>query len=402
MTRFTTAVGMLAATAALALTPSIASAAGNGGIDTAAGPLAAGTDIADSTSANGEHDWYLVYASGSGNLEVEIDNTYDTSGCRIYGVLRDADGEELRSFSVDDPNKGAVVRGSIGYATPGAGAYYVDVASSGYSCAGNAYKLRVRGPVGSGPAVGRPDPTPNASRDATTAFGPLAGDKLYGGRTDANGEHDWFVMYTAGGGSIDVALTNPADASGCNVWVTLRDETGTELASDTAHEDRVLHIGYTAPRATKLLVDVWSSGYSCAGNTYQFTVSPASMLTGTPAPPMDTDRDGIPDVSDKCPAKFGIRDGCQPPPSAACTSSRSAVFTLTAQLPKLRSAVTAARNKKTTATNALRKAGRNAKKRDTAAKALRKATKALTTANTALSDGKTALSNAQTRVGRSC
>jgi hypothetical protein len=275
--RWPATAAAILATVALALPASAVAATEvepNDGIHQAMGPLAAATNYDGATSANTDDDWYILYVSGQGNLDVTATNVTDAAGASVSFYLRNRDGDALNSTSVYDNQVEHLV-----YATPGAGEYYLEVVS-GY--AANKYRLRLAGPITSGQPTKPAQQTPNASRDAASAFGPLTGDTLYGGAIDAYGEYDWFYFYTAGGGPLQIALTNVPDDGGDSVSMYLVDEAGDTLNSTGAYENRISRIDYNAPGRLKLLLEVVGSS---PVNKYQLKITPASALTGSPPPP---------------------------------------------------------------------------------------------------------------------
>ena len=269
------------ALAALAL-PVAASAAPdpqyepNDGIQEAYGPLTAGTDYDARLSTSDDKDWFVLYVSGGGVLDLALTNVDDSSDGTVYLNLLDQDGNSLNSIGAGENSTE-----HLSYTLPGAGQYYV-VASSYYS--DNDYRLSATGPLTTGPTPGPPDETvPNNNQDISTAFGPLAGDRLYGGRIDVNGEEDWFTFYTAGPGPIEIATTNIDDESGGSIYTELYDGNGTSLDSSSAGEDGVGRIQLTGAGAARYYLRM-GSYYN--GNSYQFKLTPASLFTSTPpAPP---------------------------------------------------------------------------------------------------------------------
>lgn len=263
----------------------------NEGIHEAYGPLVHDTPYDATISSSNDWDWYVFHVSGPGLVTVELTNKDDASDARSYFTLRDADGEELNSSSAGEGGTE-----SIQYTTPGAGTYYVDVWSWD---GGNDYRLRVSGPLVDGPAPGAAETTPNNNPTMESAFGPLLGGKLYGGRIDAHDEEDWFRFYTAGAGTFDAALTNVGDESDARAYYVLYDEDGQELMSESAGENRVGHMRYTAAGRSEFFLQVWSWD---PGNEYQFEIMPASLITTTPPPPPPATNpppDGSPN-SDAC------------------------------------------------------------------------------------------------------
>jgi hypothetical protein len=249
----------------------------NDGIHQAFGPLATGTNYDATISSNTDDDWYIAYVSGAGVLDLALTNTDDASNSAVFLTLRDQDGKELNSITSSENQTR-----NLTYTTPGPGHYYAVVESSNPA---NAYRLQASGPLTSGPRPGAPDEVvPNNNGDKTTAFGPLAGDRLYGGRIDALNEDDWFVFNTAGPGAFEVALTNIDDESNSAVFATLFDQTGearAQLSDASASENTIDRILYTGGAAAQYFLKIESSN---AANSYQFVIRPGSLLTPNTPP----------------------------------------------------------------------------------------------------------------------
>lgn len=264
--------------AALALPASAAAAPAyepNDGIHQAFGPLAAGTNYDAAITSNNDEDWYVLYVSGQGVLDVALTNTDDASGGSTHVDLLDKDGTSLNSESYISEN----TTEHLVYTTPGPGQYYVVIDSDS---AGDQYRLTVSGPLTTGPRPGPAAATPNTNPDLTTAFGPLLGDTLYGGSIDAYDEEDWFYFYTAGPGAFDISLTNIADDSGGSVHGYLYDKDTNQLNGESyISENRIAHLTYTAAGPAKFALEISSDS---AGDHYQFRIDPGSMLT-TVEPP---------------------------------------------------------------------------------------------------------------------
>jgi hypothetical protein len=270
---------LLASAAALAL-PAAASAnpayEPNNGIHEAYGPLAAGTTYDATISSDNDSDWYIVYVSGQGVLDVRVTNDDDDECCGVPNViLRDRDGQELNSTSASEGETS-----SIPYTTPGPGVYYIEVRGG---LEPDTYQLMVTGPVTNGPRPGPAEITPNASRDFGSAFGPLAGDTLYGGSIDANGEEDWFFFNTAGPGTFEVVFTNIDDEECCgSPSVYLYEREGVEnfesINSVTPSSDTIGRIAFTSPGPEQYFLQVRGGN---PVDRYQFVVTPGSLLTST-------------------------------------------------------------------------------------------------------------------------
>ena len=272
-------IGLLASAAVLAL-PAAASAnpayEPNDGIHQAYGPLAAGTTYDATISSDNDSDWYIVYVSGQGVLDARLTNVDQDTCCSIPSLyLRDQNGETLNSTSVSEGETE-----SLPYTTPGPGVYYIEVRGG---LEPDTYQLQVTGPITGGPRPGPAEITPNASRDFTTAFGPLAGGKLYGGSIDANGEEDWFFFNTSGPGQFEVAFTNIDDGDCCgtpSVYLYEREgvETGTSINSVSPSRDTIGRIAFTSPGAEQYFLRV-SGGVPV--DRYQFLITPGNLLTPT-------------------------------------------------------------------------------------------------------------------------
>jgi hypothetical protein len=379
MSRLTTALGALTVAAALAVAPAAASAADthepNNGIETAWGPVPGNTSIAADFGSINDDDFYLLRVSGTGTLTVNVNNVRDSTGCELGLYLLDENGDEIRNITVDD----GVTNAKLQYSTAGESTFYLQ-AMQYQDCddrPGSLYRISVGGADGlaiaGGAGSATAQSTPNASHTASTAFGPLTGGALYENGLVFDGEQDWFSFYTSGPGPVDVALTNSGQDDAACLWFGLYDETGADLAGRVVYKNHIGHIRFTAPGARKYLVRTnIPSGYACYGaNVYRLQVD--GPLTSTPAPPLDTDGDGIPDVSDSCPEKAGVGDGCQVPskpvqspqpaqpkpavetpgsvrpgqttPSVACAAGKASVRRWTSKLRKASRTLASARSK---------------------------------------------------------
>jgi hypothetical protein len=333
----------------------------NEGIHQAFGPLQANTDYEGTISSSTDRDWYVFYVSGPGVIDVKLTNTIDSAGCcsgpRVS--LLDADGHTLNHTSV---GPGDVK--DLEYTAPGAGTYYIAVEETNEIP--DSYVLRVTGPLTYGPRPGPPDEvTPNNNPDQSSAYGPLAGGRLYGGSIDAYAEEDWFYFYTAGAGSFDIAFTNIADGLGCcggpNPELYKDDEF---LFSGFAGQDEIDHLTYTAPGPAKFYLRVFDAS---PGDKYQFRIDPASLLTTVP--PSTTAPTVTPTPT---PAKVRVTAACR-----QARSTRKGVFAAFKKAQRKRAK--AARKARTARTAKARHNWSKSKRRW--AKAAKKRRKALTAAN---------------------
>ncbi|MEX2108158.1 MAG: PPC domain-containing protein [Solirubrobacterales bacterium] len=226
----------------------------NNGIHQANGPLVASTNYDGTISASNEDDWFIIYVSGQGPLNIAATNINDSSNCTPTARLLDGNGKSLNSVEPEENETKDLL-----YNTPGAGTYYVRVHES---CADDQYRLNVTGPLTTGPTPGPAEPTTNGHNSLVTALGPLVGDKLYGGSIDASNEEDWFFFYVAGAGTFDIAFTNINDSSNCTPTVRLLDGNGnkeTSLNSKEPEENEIAHLLYTAAGAAKFVIRVHES-----------------------------------------------------------------------------------------------------------------------------------------------
>jgi len=277
----------------------------NDGLYQAYGPIAAATSYSGDIGTANDDDWFVLYTSGQGVLDVAMTNTPDASGCNATLQLLDTDGTRV---GVIRPLPNQTLH--VTYTAPGPRRFFVNV---GGSCAGDAYQFSVTGPVTTGPAIVAATPTSDVNDSAAQAVGPLSGDTVYGGRIDSQNDEDWFSFYTAGAEPFDLAMIDVPDGSGCHAVMTLRDGDGARLDSARPLTNQIAHIRLTPPRASRYLVQVAGG---CAGDIYQFQVGPAAALTFTlpPLTSLDRDGDGINDSVDHCPDIAGVApDGCPPP-----------------------------------------------------------------------------------------
>lgn len=283
----------------------------NDGIQQAYGPLEANTNYDGTISTDNDRDWYIVYVSGQGVLNVSLNNLDDGSGCcgSPYVYLLNADGETLNYSYVEEGTTE-----ELSYTTPGPGHYYVVVRGGRIP---DNYRLRVSGPITTGPRPGPPDEvTPNNNPEAASAFGPLQGGRLYAGSIDAYNEEDWFYFYTSGPGAFDISLINLYDGStyGGPSMDLFAADGEKRLNSASASPDRIDHIRYTTGGPAKFVLQV--EGGSPV-DRYQFRIDPAGLLTtvAPPAPPIV-----------RAPAAPKITSG-----PAGRTASRSATIGFTGQ-----------------------------------------------------------------------
>ncbi len=263
------AISMLLPAAAMAATETEP----NNGIHQANGPLVADVNYDGTLSGSGEDDWYILYVSGQGLLDVSILNIDDSSNCSPDLRLLDTDGKQLNHVEPSETNTE-----DIPYNTPGAATYYLSVSES---CPGDKYRLKATGPLTTGPTPGPAEPTTNGHTSVETALGPLLGDTLYGGSIDASDEEDWFFFYVSGPGAFDVAITNINDSSNCHPDLRLYDAAGKQLNHVEPAENQIEHISYTSSAAEKFVLQV---SESCPVDQYQFVITPGSLLTSVPPP----------------------------------------------------------------------------------------------------------------------
>lgn len=249
----------------------------NDGIEEFDGPLAAATDYDANLATAGDQDWFAFYTSGAGDVTIKMTNLNDGFGCCDVpnADLLDDTGGYLNELN---PSEGTTEE--ITFSAPGAGKYYLLVEDAR---PGDRYRLRLSGPIGDGPAARAPTQTPNDNPDANSAFGPLEGDVLYGGRLDVSGEEDWFCFYTAGAGTFHLEMTNSNDAIGCCDVpnLDLLDGNGEYLNELNPGENRIERLAYQVPGPGKYLIQVEDAN---PGDRYQLELTPASIITSTPPP----------------------------------------------------------------------------------------------------------------------
>ena len=246
----------------------------NDGIEQADGPLTAGTNFDGTLSSSPDVDWYVLYVSGQGQLDLTLTNR-GTCCDTVTAYLLDHDGGSLNSASAYT-SSGADTDHVL-YTTPGAGVYYVYVTGD----VDDPYRLRATGPLTGGSRPGPGQVTPNDNPTRESAYGPLLGS-LYEGRIDADGEQDWFYFYTNGAGTFDVTLTALRGGRGCcpDVGMELHDRDGETLNSDSAYSDSRAHIVYTGSGPDAFYLRL-------SGDTeesYQLQITPAELLTTTVPP----------------------------------------------------------------------------------------------------------------------
>lgn len=301
--RILTAIAGLVALLTVVPATAVADIEPNDGIHQPEGPLLAGTYVGDFDSSN-DQDWYSFYA-GPGLITISLTNIDDATDCRVTGNWRNANGLGPLSYSEVSFSAYENATDSETYTLTKAERFLFSV--TGSMCTGNQYSLKLEGAIVAGPPLPAAVPTPDTNQIISQAFGPLSGDVRYTGRTDSANDEDWFYFHTAAATPVTVTMLNSGDPTACSAKMTLRDAASDYLddVNPSNNTGRAMSIAAPGPRTYYLV----HSG-TCAGNEYEFTLSPASAFTST-APPPDRDGDNVPDASDQCPDTAGVApSGC--------------------------------------------------------------------------------------------
>lgn len=247
------------------------------------GPMAPGVVYEGGFHRADDHDRFVVYATGSGPVDITIDYLGGAS-CTSESIdvrWLDANGHKINSTSASyvDP-----LPTRIPLRPSGPTRYYVLLSDD---CQGGRYTLQA-GPAGAvttdspAAAFGQPGPNPAPAPEPNDslvgAFGPLAGDVSYGGRLDSAGDADWYVLYTQPGQALDVAVTKVGPGCSSTIDAKLVDADGEpERGGLTASSDETDHM--QIPGAALPARHYVSVYHDCAGNDYQLRAGPASALT---------------------------------------------------------------------------------------------------------------------------
>jgi len=106
--------------------------------ETAAGPLAGGTDYAAGFETNNDVDWYVFYLRAYSQMDFSAANTAGCSYSEPYIRLLDKDGKFVESFYGGEINQVNHLRTTLA-----AGRYYFEISDSSSSCVGDRYKIRI-------------------------------------------------------------------------------------------------------------------------------------------------------------------------------------------------------------------------------------------------------------------
>jgi hypothetical protein len=298
------------AACALALVMPTSAMADEAGDDIAhaTGPLAGATTYAGTFDTDTDQEWWYFYTAPSKPIDIAV--TKLPGGCGSVAVsFRDSDGGEI-SLRYVNTNTTTHFNFTTA-ATPKR--YYLLINRD--SCNGSSYQISIQGadavtdtPPGSQPTVptaSETEPNDNISQ----AFGPLWGATTYGGTFGTDTDSDWWMFYTNPQRPIDVAVTSLGGGGCGSLTVSFRDGDGGEISLRYVNTNTTTHFNFTTPLGSRrYYLAVSRSG--CHGLTYIVRIDPADALTQT-VPPIDADKDGIPDVSDLCPQKSGAApSGC--------------------------------------------------------------------------------------------
>ena len=277
------------------------------------GPLREGVAHEGRFGAADDHDWFLLYTHASRQLDLVITKKAGGDACSssLDARLLDADGRRVDSKTVN-----AGETDNIRQLTAPADAryYLLLVTNCPPGTSGDPYEIT---PVANGalatssPAMtGRPvpDPAPVAEPDddLVHAFGPLQGDKQYGGTTDSATDRDWFVLYTNPGHRLDVAITKVGAGCSTTLDVRLMDDNGLGIQGTAVSNNETDHFRLdTPPKPARYYLEVYDT---CRGDAYQLHASPAaavdplSPLTATQPRPASL---LIREPNDRFPRAFG-------------------------------------------------------------------------------------------------
>lgn len=108
--------------------------------ETAFGPLAGATNYTATFETENDYEWYVFYVRTYSQVEVSGSML---PGANCYSSIRtvellDADGQDVRTFSIGAPNE----TGRLNI-TLGAGRYYLEFRNTWSECVGDRYRFRV-------------------------------------------------------------------------------------------------------------------------------------------------------------------------------------------------------------------------------------------------------------------
>ena len=244
------------------------------------GPLHGDTQYGGTTDSATDRDWFVLYTSPGHTLDVAITKVGAGCSTTLDVRLMDGDGMGIQGTAVNNDETD-----HFRLDTPPVPArYYLEVYDT---CAGDSYQVHASPAEAVDPlsplsaTVPRPatlivrEPNDRFAR----AFGPLFGGLAYGGGFRSLKDVDHVVLYSAGPGDLDLAVTKIGRGCSSSIETRLLDPSGRQLKAAGPASNQISHMLIHARRATAYVLRLYSG---CKGDPYLVRVDPASAVSARP------------------------------------------------------------------------------------------------------------------------
>jgi hypothetical protein len=216
------------------------------------GRLSAGGSVSGQIERSGDLDWFAITLTAGQRYTFNLDAASSGGLDDPYLNLYNATGTLL---AANDDSNGR--NSEIDYTPATSGTYYLGARA--YSSETGAYTLRATGSA-----------TPGGSDDYAASSGTtgrLTAGSSVSGHTESAGDHDWFAISLTSGQDYVFTL-DPASSGGLSdPYLTLRNGSGTAIASNDDFNGRASQINYSATATGTYYLD--ASGYGTAIGAYQ-------------------------------------------------------------------------------------------------------------------------------------
>ena len=244
------------------------------------GPLHGDTQYGGTTDSATDRDWFVLYTSPGHTLDVAITKVGAGCSTTLDVRLMDSNGLGIQGTGVNNDETD-----HFRLETPPVPArYYLEVYDT---CAGDSYQLHAGPAAAVDPlsplSATQPRPASLIIREPNDrfarAFGPLSGGVAYGAGFRSLRDVDHVLLYSAGPGQIDLAVTKIGHGCSSSIETRLLDPSGRQLKASGPASNQISHMRIRARRATAYVLRLYSG---CKGDPYLVRVDPASAVSAKP------------------------------------------------------------------------------------------------------------------------
>jgi hypothetical protein len=244
------------------------------------GPLHGDMQYGGTTDSAADRDWFVLYTNPGHSLDVAVTKVGAGCSTTLDVRLMDRNGLGIQGTAVNNDETD-----HFRLNTPRVPArYYLEVYDT---CAGDAYQLHASPAAAVDPfsplTATQPRPASLLIREPNDrfarAFGPLAGGVAYGGGFRSLGDVDHVLLYSAGPGNLDLAVTKIGRGCSSSIETRLSDPSGRQIKAGGPASNQISHMRLRARRATAYVLRLYSG---CRGDPYLLRVDPASAVRRTP------------------------------------------------------------------------------------------------------------------------